>query len=71
MTTDALLAQVKGLEAQLAVLKARLEAIASPSPPSSFADLQGILSGVAETTEEELEAAEYSVEWPEEEGPEE
>ena len=59
MTTDVLLAQVKGLEAQLAVLKAQLRDASRPGPPSSFAELEGILSGEAETTAEEIEAAEY------------
>jgi hypothetical protein len=66
MVTDALVAQVKGLEVQLTVLKARLREVGAPMPRTSFADLEGLLAGVAESTEDDLEVAEYRVGWDDE-----
>ncbi len=63
MSADTLMAQVKGLEVQLTVLKARLREGGAPVAPSSFADLEGLLAGVAESAEDELDAAEYRVNW--------
>jgi hypothetical protein len=63
MSADTLVAQVKGLEVQLAVLKARLREAGGPMPRPSFADLEGILAGAGESTEGEIEAAEYRVSW--------
>jgi len=68
MTREALLAQLKGLEVQLTVLRARLRNVSGPLPPLSFSDLEGMLLGEAESTEREIEAAEYRVDWPEEGG---
>ncbi|MBM4032793.1 MAG: hypothetical protein FJ291_13530 [Planctomycetes bacterium] len=66
MSADALVAQVKGLEVQLTVLKARLREANQAAARCAFADLEGILAGVAESTEDELAAAEYRVGWDEE-----
>ena len=66
MATDGLLAQVKGLEVQLTVLRARLREAGGPVSHALFADLEGMLAGVAESTEHELEAAEYGVSWDDE-----
>ncbi len=63
MTTEALMAQVKGMEAQLTVLKARLREASLPTLPRSFADLEGILEGKAESTEKDIDATEYRVTW--------
>ncbi len=63
MAMDELMAQLKSLEMQLMVLKARLRNAGARAPQTSFADLEGILAGVAESTEEELRAAEYRVSW--------
>jgi len=61
---DLILAQVKGLQLQLEVLRARLEAaVGASSRP--FSELEGILEGETETTEAELDAAEYRIPWPE------
>lgn len=66
MSTELLAAQVKGLEVQLAVLKARLRKAGAPTQGSSFADLEGTLSGIAQSTAEEIEAAEYRADWQDE-----
>jgi hypothetical protein len=63
MTSEAILAQLKGLELQLTVLEARLRNTGSPATLTSFADLEGMLAGGAESTESEIEAAEYRVSW--------
>jgi len=66
MTTEMLAAQVKGLELQLAVLKARLQAVGEPAPGASFGTLEGMLAGIAESTEDDIEAAEYRADWDDE-----
>jgi hypothetical protein len=48
--------QVKALETQLAVLKALVQRLSTPTAPHSFADLYGILSGKADLSEEEIDA---------------
>ena len=59
MNEKALLAQIKGLELQLAVLKARVKRLSTSEPPRSFADLYGILAGKVSSTEEDIDAARY------------
>jgi hypothetical protein len=68
MTTETLLAQVKGLEAQLRVLKAQIEQLPKPWQPKSFADLYGMLAGKVSSSEEDIRAAEYRFEWDDTEG---
>lgn len=63
MSAETLLAQVKGLEMQLAVLKAQLEALRPQMSPHTLADLEGLLEGEGPTTEKELEEAEYRAKW--------
>lgn len=54
--------QLKGLELQVQLLKAKLQKSKSQqAPPKFFGDLYGILKGQAESTEEEIEAALYRV----------
>ena len=65
MATDDLMARIKSLEMQLMVLKARVRNASGRVPQAPFADLEGILAGVAQSTEEELRAAEYRVSWDE------
>ena len=62
MSSKTLATQVKTLEAQLSVLRARLDQSQPPTAARSFGDLYGVFRGKAETTEEELDAAEYRVE---------
>ncbi|MBM4425431.1 MAG: hypothetical protein FJ030_18975 [Chloroflexi bacterium] len=59
MTTDALLVQIRSLEAQLAVLKADLRQ--SGQPPKSLAAYYGVLKGASETTEQEIESAKLAI----------
>jgi len=68
MSAQTLHAQVKSLEAQLAVLKAQVKALRPNAPSHTFADLEGLLAGKVHTTEEEIEAAKYRVKWDDEEG---
>jgi hypothetical protein len=63
MATDTLTAQIKGLEAQLAVLKARVSRAAERESAAGFATLYGLLSGKARSTEAEIKAAEYRMPW--------
>jgi hypothetical protein len=54
--------QIKGLEAQLRVLEARIHSSSRlPVQEHSFADLYGRLSGLADSTEEEIEQSLYQL----------
>jgi hypothetical protein len=66
MTTDALIAQIKGIEAQLATLRAQLERQREPAPPKTLGDLRGILAGHGDFTEEEIDAVLYRFDWEDE-----
>ncbi len=59
MSTDAMLVQIRSLEAQLAMLKADLNRVGRQQTP--FATLYGVLKGVASTTEQEIEAAKLKI----------
>jgi hypothetical protein len=63
MIDKTLPAQVKALETQLAVLKAQVQRLSSPTASHSFADLYGILSGKVDSSEEEIDAVQYRFEW--------
>jgi len=63
MTERTLLAQIKGLEAQLAILKAQVSRLNTPTPPRFFADLYGILVGKVSSSEEEIDAVQYGFKW--------
>jgi hypothetical protein len=63
MATDKLIVQIKGLEAQLAVLKAHLTRLRTPAPPRTLADLEGILASGGDFTEEEIDAVLYRFDW--------
>ena len=67
-------AQIKGIEVQLATLKSQIEALAAqvkqlePSTrPKTLGDLRGILAGLPDFTEEEIDAALYRYKWEEDE----
>lgn len=51
--------QIKNLELQVQLLKARLQKLEQATPAHSFGDLCGILKGQVETTEEEKDAVLY------------
>lgn len=54
--------QLKGLELQIQLLKAKLQKSQSPpAPPKYFGDLYGLLKGQVESTEEEIDAILYRV----------
>jgi len=63
MATHTLLAQVKGLELQLTVLKTQMARMGRVHPVASFADLEGILADKTQSTEAQLDDAEYRAEW--------
>jgi hypothetical protein len=63
MTEKTLLAQIRGLETQLAVLKAQVQKLSTPTASHSFAELYGILSGKVDSSEEEIDAVQYRFEW--------
>ena len=63
MANDDSPAQIESREMQLMVLKARVRNASGRVPQAPFADLEGVLAGVAESAEEELRAAEYRVSW--------
>jgi hypothetical protein len=57
---ELILSSIKSMEAQLRVLRARIESSISPETTArSFADLDGILQGKTDTTEQEIDAVLY------------
>jgi hypothetical protein len=67
-TIDLLVSQIKSIEAQLAGLRMKVQKLGEPPRAHTFGDLRGILAGVADTTEEEIDAALYRFDWQEDEG---
>ena len=63
MIDKTLPSQVKALETQLAVLKAQVQRLSTLTASHSFADLYGILSGKADSSEEEIDSVKYRFEW--------
>jgi hypothetical protein len=63
MNEDTLVAKIKGLEVQLAILKAQVKRLRGTSPHKSFADLRGILKGKVESSEEDIDAVKYRFKW--------
>ena len=57
MNVDSLATQIKTIEFELAVLKARVKELGAAPPQKSFADLFGIFSGKVSYNEEAIEAA--------------
>jgi hypothetical protein len=56
-------AQIKGIQAQLKMLQTQMIRLRLSVPLKSFADLEGILAGQADFSEEEIDAALYRFEW--------
>ena len=67
MTAESLLAQIKSIETQLAVLKAQVEKLSEPTSVKTFGDLYGLLAGQSDSTEEEIEAAHIRFKWEDDE----
>jgi hypothetical protein len=63
MSLSELISQVQSLETQLAVIKAQLKQAEAKGPCYKPADHYGLCAGQSETTEQDLEAAEYRLKW--------
>jgi hypothetical protein len=57
MNDSSLLIELRSLEAHLAMVQARIKK--SRKSQRAFADLYGILKGISETTEQEIEAIKF------------
>jgi hypothetical protein len=55
--------RIKALETQLAVLKAQVQKLSTPTASHSFAYLYGILAGKVDSSAEEIDAMHYRFEW--------
>jgi hypothetical protein len=53
--------QIRSLELQLQILKAKLGKEQQKSPTKSFGELYGLLKGKVESTEEEIDAVLYQL----------
>jgi hypothetical protein len=62
MTEQSQSVQVKSLEAQLTVLKAQIKHLGAQTGGKTFADLYGVLAGKVDSSEEEIEGAQYRFE---------
>ena len=62
-TLNLLISQVKGMQAQLAMLRAQLERLRGSEPPTTLGDLYGILAGQSDSSEEEINAVLYRFDW--------
>jgi len=62
-TLDLLISQVKGMQAQSAVLRAQMEQLRGSEPPKTLGDLYGILAGQSDSSEEEINAVLYRFDW--------
>lgn len=65
MISEDLLSQIRALEVQLAVLKARYRQ-RSEKAAKTFADLYGLLRNEVQSSDEEIEAAIFRFEWEDE-----
>jgi hypothetical protein len=69
MTPELLVAQIKGLEAQIRMLKAQLKSLSTPAPPRTLGDLYGLLAGKSDSSEEEIDEVLYQLDWEDEGSP--
>jgi hypothetical protein len=67
MTAEAILAQIKSIETQLAVLKAQVKQLCPAQPAKTLGELEGILAGAGDFTEQEIDAALIRFKWEDEE----
>lgn len=63
MTEAAVAVAIRSLETQRAVLKAQMKRLPQLDTRTTFADLHGILAGQASSTEEEIAAVRYHLDW--------
>ena len=63
MTAELLLAQIKGMETQLALLKAQVKRLNASTPPRTLGDLEGILAGHGDFSDEEIDSVLYQSKW--------
>jgi hypothetical protein len=62
-TIDLLASQLRGIEAQVATLRAQIERLRAAAPPRTFADLYGVLAGQSDSSAEEIDAMHYRFDW--------
>jgi hypothetical protein len=67
MTAESLAAQIKGLEAQLSMLKAQVRSLGTLMQAKTLGDLHGLLAGRADSTEADIDAVLYHSAWGDEE----
>ncbi len=70
MTAESIAARIRSMETQLAVLKAQVNRLRTPSSPKTLGELCGILAGETDSTEEEIDAILYRFDWEDEESAE-
>jgi hypothetical protein len=63
ITQEELALQIRGLEAQLTVLKARIKQDSTVASSRTFADLYGVLAGKSDSTAEEIDATLCPLKW--------
>lgn len=52
---------ISSLKTQMSVLEAKIKQVQKTGAAKKFADFYGILSGIGESTEEEIKAAEFKL----------
>ncbi len=52
---------VSSLKTQMSVLEAKIKKVQKPVAAKKFADFYGILAGIGETTEEEINAVKFKL----------
>ena len=67
VTAVSLLSQIKSIEVQLAMLKAQVKRLCADQPAKTLGDLHGILAGLGDFTEEEIDAVLYRFDWEDDE----
>lgn len=62
-TLAVIAARIEAMEAELAALKEQVRQLQGPKPVRTLGDLYGILAGQVESTEADIDAALFRVDW--------